>query len=96
MQLFIKTLTGKTITIDVEPTVSIENVKHKIREKRVFLQINNDLFLPANSLKMGALSLITIYKKRRHCTWFFKLFTKIIIKIINNNNFITLFTFPKG
>jgi large subunit ribosomal protein L40e len=27
MQIFIKTLTGKTITIDVEPSDTIENVK---------------------------------------------------------------------
>jgi ubiquitin len=33
MQIFIKTLAGKTITIDVEPSDTIENVKEKIREK---------------------------------------------------------------
>ena len=33
MQIFIKTLTGKTVTIDVEPSDTLENVKEKIREK---------------------------------------------------------------
>ena len=33
MQIFIKTLTGKTITLDVEPSDSIESVKAKIEEK---------------------------------------------------------------
>lgn len=33
MQIFIKTLTGKTITLDVESTDSIENIKSKIQEK---------------------------------------------------------------
>ena len=33
MQLFIKTLTGKTITLDVEPSDSIDNVKQKIQDK---------------------------------------------------------------
>jgi ubiquitin len=33
MQVFIKTLTGKTITLDVEPSDSIETVKEKIRDK---------------------------------------------------------------
>ena len=33
MQVFIKTLTGKTITLDVEPADSIENVKAKIQDK---------------------------------------------------------------
>ena len=29
MQIFVKTLTGKTITIDVEPSDTIENLKAK-------------------------------------------------------------------
>ena len=33
MQIFIKTLTGKTITLDVEPSDNIENVKQKIQDK---------------------------------------------------------------
>lgn len=33
MQIFVKTLTGKTITLEVEPTDSIEAVKAKIQEK---------------------------------------------------------------
>ncbi|CAF0772758.1 unnamed protein product [Rotaria sordida] len=33
MQIFIKTLTGKTITIDVDPSATIENVKSKIQDK---------------------------------------------------------------
>ena len=33
MQIFVKTLTGKTITLDVDPSDSIENVKSKIQDK---------------------------------------------------------------
>ena len=33
MQIFVKTLTGKTITLDVEPSDTIENVKAKIQDK---------------------------------------------------------------
>uniref|UniRef100_UPI00358E4780 polyubiquitin-like n=1 Tax=Myxine glutinosa TaxID=7769 RepID=UPI00358E4780 len=33
MQIFLKTLTGKTITLDVEPSDTIENVKAKIKDK---------------------------------------------------------------
>ncbi len=33
MQIFIKTLTGKTITLDVEPSDNIEAVKAKIQDK---------------------------------------------------------------
>ena len=33
MQIFVKTLIGKTITLDVEPSDNIENVKAKIQDK---------------------------------------------------------------
>lgn len=33
MQIFVKTLTGKTITLDVEPSDTIENIKSKIQDK---------------------------------------------------------------
>lgn len=33
MQIFVKTLTGKTITLEVEPSDSIDNIKAKIQEK---------------------------------------------------------------
>ena len=32
-QIFVKTLTGKTITLDVEPSDTIDNVKQKIQDK---------------------------------------------------------------
>lgn len=32
-QIFVKTLTGKTITLEVEPSDSIDNVKQKIQDK---------------------------------------------------------------
>lgn len=33
MQVFVKTLTGKTITLELEPSDSIESIKNKISEK---------------------------------------------------------------
>jgi ubiquitin len=33
MQIFVKTLTGKTITVEVEPSDTIESVKTKIESK---------------------------------------------------------------
>ena len=33
MQIFVKTLTGKTITLEVEPSDTIDNVKSKIQNR---------------------------------------------------------------
>jgi ubiquitin len=33
MQIFIKTLTGKTITLEAEPSDTVENIKQKIQDK---------------------------------------------------------------
>ena len=32
MQIFVKTYTGKTITLEVEPSESIDNVKERIQD----------------------------------------------------------------
>ena len=33
MQIFVKTLTGKTITLEVDPSDTIDNIKQKIQDK---------------------------------------------------------------
>ena len=33
MQIFVKTLTGKTITLDVQQTDTIETIKQKVKDK---------------------------------------------------------------
>ena len=33
MQIFVRTLTGKTITLEVESNDTIENIKQKVQEK---------------------------------------------------------------
>ena len=43
MQIFVKTLTVKTITLEVEPNNSIDAIKAMIQEKKKeFHQINKD------------------------------------------------------
>ena len=42
MQIYVKTLTGKTITLDVEPSDTIETVCYKIQDKEGLLIHNDD------------------------------------------------------
>ena len=42
MQIFVKTLTGKTITLDVEPSDAIDDRKEKIQDKEGILLTNRD------------------------------------------------------
>ena len=45
MQIFVKTLTGKTITLEVEPSDTIENVKAKIQVFiLIYYSMNNIMF----------------------------------------------------
>ena len=45
MQIFVKTLTGKTITLEVEPSDTIENVKAKIQVIFEFLAMHRFKFM---------------------------------------------------
>ena len=53
MQIFVKTQTGKTITIEVEPTDSIEAIKEKIFEKEGILPENQLLIFNGEQLNEG-------------------------------------------
>ncbi|KAJ3525520.1 hypothetical protein NMY22_g10543 [Coprinellus aureogranulatus] len=54
MQISVKTLTGKTVILNVEPPDTIDNVKAKTQDKRVLLLTSSVSSSPANNLRIVA------------------------------------------
>ena len=78
MQIFVRTLTGKTLTLEVDPNDSITNVKKKVREKEGIPEEKQRLIYAGKQLQEG--NTLLDYNIGKYST------LRLVLRLMGGNN----------